>query len=85
MIKDIQKRHLNRKYSKPRLRDLKRIAIDEISNSKGHTYLTIVLDLDSGRVVFVGKGKKEESLRPFWKRLRTSTTRRTNGSGWPRR
>ncbi len=72
LIKDIQKRYLNRKYGKPRLCDLKRIAIDEISNSKGHKYLTIVLDLDSGRVVFVGKGKKEESLRPFWKRLRAS-------------
>lgn len=72
LIKAIQKRRLKRKYSKPRLRDLKRIAIDEISNSKGHKYLTIVLDLDSGRVVFVGKGKKEASLRPFWKRLRAS-------------
>jgi transposase len=65
LVKAIQKRHLERKYRKPRLRDLKRIAIDEISNSKGHKYLTIVLDLDSGRVVFVGKGKKEASLRPF--------------------
>lgn len=72
LIKDIQKRYLHRKYSKPRLCGLKRIAIDEISNSKGHKYLTIVLDLDSARVVFVGKGKKEESLRPFWKRLRAS-------------
>ena len=72
LIKDIQKRHLKRQYRKPRLRELRRIAIDEISNSRGHTYLTIVLDLDSGRVVFVGQGKKEESLRPFWKRLRAS-------------
>lgn len=72
LVKGIQQRQLHRKYSKPRLRDLKRIAIDEISNAKGHKYLTIVLDLDSGRVVFVGKGKKEESLRPFWKRLRAS-------------
>lgn len=72
LIKEIQKRYLHRKYGKPRLRGLKRIAIDEISNSQGHKSLTIVLDLDSARVVFVGKGRKEESLRPFWKRLRAS-------------
>ena len=39
------------------MKHLKLIAIDEISVGKGHKYLTLVLDLDSGAVVFVGKGK----------------------------
>jgi transposase len=34
-----------------------------------------VLDLDSGRVVFVGKGKGADSLDIFWKRLRASHAR----------
>ena len=72
LVKDITKRHLNHRYRQPKLKHLKHIAIDEISNAKGHKYLTIVLDLDTGRVVFVGKGKKESSLRPFWKRLKAS-------------
>jgi len=52
------------------LNHLEFIAIDEISIGKGHQYLTIVLDLLSGAVVFVGVGKKADSLAPFWKRLK---------------
>src|SRR3954447_24346608 len=48
VIKDIQKRDLSRRFAKPKLKHLRRIAIDEISIAKGHRYLTIVLDLDSG-------------------------------------
>ena len=72
VIKDLQKRHLKRRYGKPKLRNLKQIAIDEISIGKGHQYLTVVLDLESGRVVFIGDGKGADSLSPFWKRLQGS-------------
>jgi len=71
-IKDIQKRYLQRHFSKPKLRQLKRIAIDEISVGKGHRYLTVVLDVVSGAVVFVGDGKGAGALLPFWRRLRAS-------------
>jgi transposase len=40
--------------------------------AKGHRYLTVVLDLPSGAVVFVGDGKGAAALKPFWKRLRPS-------------
>lgn len=72
IVRDIEKRWLHRRFSKPKLRRLKRIAIDEISTRKGHKYLTLVLDLDTGAVVFVGKGKGEQALKPFWKRLKSS-------------
>ena len=72
VIKDIQKRDLARRYSKPKLKHLRHIAIDEIAIAKGHRYLTVVLDLDSGGVVFVGDGKGAKALKPFWKRLRPS-------------
>lgn len=72
MIRDIEKEYLQRRFAKPRLRDLRAIAIDEISNRKGHKYLTIVMDLDSGAIVFVGKGKGQNALKPFWKRLHSS-------------
>jgi transposase len=72
VIKQIQKQHLQRHYAKPRLKHLRRIAIDEISIGKGHKYLTIVLDLESGAVVFQGDGRGSEALLPFWKRLRSS-------------
>jgi transposase len=75
MIKEIQKRHLLRRYSRPRLRHLRHIAIDEISIGHGHRYLTVVLDLESGAVVFVGEGKGADSLLSFWKRLRGARAR----------
>ena len=71
-IKEIQAKHLQRKFGKPKLHKLKQIAIDEIHIGKGHRYLTIVLNLLSGAVVFVGDGKGGDALKPFWKRLRRS-------------
>jgi transposase len=72
IIKDIQKRDLSRRFAKPKLKHLRRIAIDEIAVAKGHRYLTVVMDLESGAVVFVGDGKGADALKPFWKRLRPS-------------
>jgi transposase len=71
-IKNIQKRYLKKHFSRPKLKKLKRIAIDEITIGHGHQYLTIVLDLVTGAVVFVGDGKGSEALDPFWKRLKRS-------------
>jgi transposase len=69
-IKEIQKSYLQQHYGKPKLHKLKQIAIDEIAIAKGHRYLTVVLDLVSGAVVFVGDGKGAAALDPFWRRLR---------------
>ena len=70
-VKDIQKRHLQRHYAKPKLRDLREIAIDEICIGK-KKFLTIVLNLHTGAVVFVGTGRGSDALLPFWNRLRAS-------------
>jgi transposase len=72
VIKDLQKRDLARRYARPKLKHLRRIAIDEIAVAKGHRYLTVVMDLESGAVVFVGDGKGADALKPSWKRLRPS-------------
>jgi transposase len=69
-IKDIQARSLQRRFGKPKLHKLQQIAIDEIAIGKGHHYLTVVLNLLSGAVVFVGNGKGADALEPFWRRVR---------------
>ena len=69
-VKEIQAQSLQRRFGKPKLRQLKQIAIDEIAIGQGHQYLTVVLNLLSGAVVFVGDGKGVEALEPFWRRLR---------------
>jgi transposase len=74
-VKDIVKRHLQRHYAKPKLKHLRQIAIDEISVGRGNRYLTVVLDLKSGAVVFIGTGRGAEALDPFWKKLRASRAR----------
>jgi transposase len=75
VVKDILKRHLHRRFGKPSLAGLEYIAIDEISVRKGHKYLTLVMDLRSGKVVFVGDGRGADSLKPFWERLKRSRAR----------
>lgn len=72
LANDIQKRRLKRKFGRPKLKHLKRLAVDEVYVGKRHKYLTLVLDLDSGAVVFVGEGRGSATLRPFFRRLRQS-------------
>lgn len=75
IVKDIQKRNLHKRFKDIKLKYLRRIAIDEISIGHGHRYLTVVLDLLSGAVVFVGDGKGADALAPFWEKLKHTRTR----------
>jgi transposase len=72
LIKDIQRRYLHRRFSRPRLRDVRFLAIDEISVRKGWRYMTVVLDLESGAVVHVADTRSGKALEPFWRRLKRS-------------
>jgi len=48
---------------------LVRLAIDEIAVRKGHSYMTVVLDYDTGRVVWMGAGRQIETLDEFFKNM----------------
>lgn len=72
LVKGIQKEYLKKHYGHPDLKNVKRIAIDEIAIQKGHKYLTVVMDLETGAVIFVGDGKHADCLQPFFKRLKRS-------------
>jgi transposase len=56
LIREIKKRYLQKHFSRPKLSKRSQLAIDEISVGKGQKYLTVVLDLTTGAVVFVGDG-----------------------------
>ena len=73
-VKDIQKQYLQKHFARPQLDQLQHIAIDEISIGRKHRYLTLVLDLASGAVVFIGNGKGADTLKPFWDTLKNSGT-----------
>lgn len=72
LVKDLLKEALRKRFGQPRLKDLRLLAIDEISIGHGQRYLTVVMDLETGAVVFIGKGKGAKALDPFWKRLKRS-------------
>ena len=68
-VKDIDKHYLEHDYGQPDLSGLRILAVDEISIRKGHRYLTVVMDYLSGRVVFVGKNRKADTLKQFFNQL----------------
>ena len=51
---------------------LTRIGIDEISYKRRHKYLTVVVDHDSGRLVWAHPGKDRATVRAFFDALETS-------------
>ena len=70
-VKDVEKRHLKKKYKRIPLKDVRAIGIDEIHIGK-NGYLTIVRDLETGAVVYIGKGKGRDALEDFNTKLRRS-------------
>ena len=74
-VKEIHKRHLRRKYKSFNLKNVRYLAIDEVYLGKKRKYITIVLDLRTGRVIHVGRGKGKDALKGFWTRLRRSKTK----------
>jgi len=68
-VKNIDKFYLEHDYGQPDLKGLRILAVDEISIRKGHSYLTVVLDFITGRVLFVGKKRKAKTLKRFFNKL----------------
>ena len=72
LCKTILLEDLRHKVQRRRLRRVRRIAIDELFVKKPYQFLTIVVDLDSGQVLHVGRGKDGATLAAFFKRLRAA-------------
>jgi transposase len=52
-----------------RFAGLERIGIDEISYKRGHLFLTVVVDHDTGRLVWAAPGRDEATLERFFDAL----------------
>lgn len=66
---------------------LRRIGIDEISYKRNHKYLTIVVDHDTGRLVWAAPGRDQATLRGFFdalgpQRCALITHVSADGAGW---
>jgi transposase len=66
---------------------LTRIGIDEISYKRGHKYLTVVVDHDSGRLVWAAPGQDKATLGLFFDALGQERSAQithvsADGAGW---
>ena len=65
-IKDAEIRHIVGLLRKRNLDGITILGIDEVAEKKGHRYLTIVTDLESHRVIWVGRNRDRATLRKFF-------------------
>lgn len=68
-VKALDKAALEIEFGQTCHEGLSRLAIDEIAVRKGHSYMTVVLDYDTGRVVWMGEGRQIETLDEFFKNM----------------
>jgi transposase len=69
LVKNIHKKRLQFLCRKMPLNKVKIIGIDEFSFKEGYHYMTVITDLQTGRVLHAVEGKGKEDIRPFLKSL----------------
>jgi len=68
-VKGIDKQYLEAQYGQINYNGLRILAVDEISIKKGHSYLTVVLDYETGRIIYVAKDRKTKTLNRLFNKL----------------
>lgn len=68
-VKAIDHAYLEAKLGPIDLTGIKQIAMDEFAIQKGHRYATVVVEPHTKRVLWVGRGRKREDVRPFFELL----------------
>jgi transposase len=75
-VKDAEVRHIRGLLRKRDLSGIRRVGIDEVSERRGHRYLTLVTDLDRRRVIWVGRNRDRAVLKRFFRWFGEERTRR---------
>lgn len=65
-VKDIDKRALAMKLGPVDLSGVRIIGLDEFAIQRGHRYATVVVEPARKRVLWVGRGRSREEIRPFF-------------------
>lgn len=74
-VKTVVQRRLEKDYRRIGYRGVRSIAIDELYLGRTHKYITLCIDLESGRIIWVGQGRGSQALREFWRRFKISGAR----------
>lgn len=69
LVKNIHESYLAFKYRAIDLSDVKYLGMDEFSIKKGHKYMTIFVDMQTGRILHAVEGTSKEAITPFLKIL----------------
>jgi transposase len=70
LIKNIHKAYLKEKHKGIDFEVLRYIGIDEFSIRKGHEYMTIFINLETGEIIHAVEGKSMASVSPFFLELK---------------
>lgn len=70
VIKIIHKIVLRKKYRRIDISEVEYVGIDEFSLKKGHEYMTIFIDLKTGRIIHAVEGRDRGAIQAFLKRLK---------------
>ena len=74
-VKRIFQSDMAKEAARINLKAVELLAIDEVYLGHRHKFITIVIDWQSGRVLYVAKGRGEGALGPFFRRLRLAKAR----------
>jgi transposase len=75
LVKNIHKAYLQKEYQNPDLKSIRYIGVDEFSIKKGHKYMTIFINLETGEIIHAVEGKSIESVTPFILQLKEKAIR----------
>ena len=70
LVKEIFKEHLLHQLRRQDFRHIRYLAVDEFSLRKGHHYMTVVLDLETGQILHAQEEKDAQALIPFLEKLK---------------
>jgi transposase len=68
-VRRIDKAYLEETVGPPELGEVEVIAMDEFAIQKGHRYATVVVEPRRKEVLWVGRGRSREDVRPFFELL----------------
>lgn len=68
-IKKIHKSYLRERCKSIADEKLRILAMDEISIRKSHRYLTVILNWETGKILWVGEGRRYETVKGFFDSL----------------
>jgi transposase len=85
-VKEIDKAYLKRELEPAKRGNVRLLLMDEFAIHKGHRYATVIMDAETRRVLWVGKGHRREDVRPFFEWLGKRRCKRIQAVGmdmWP--